>query len=290
MEYSALALVEHLAASAAIINTIRTVFKENRGSQALSGLAIKRFLGQWSWDRVRWGGFRRLTPISGAWGFDRGLPVDRYYIENFLAGHADDIQGHVLEIMDAAYTRRFGGKQVQKSDVLDVADGNPNATIVADLTSAEHIPSETFDCIIFTQTLLLIYQLHPAIETLHRILKPGGVVLGTVPGITKISREDMCRSGQYWSFTTLSIQRLFEEVFPAKQVEVKAYGNVLTASAFLYGLAAEELHKAELNYHDPDYEMIISVRAVKPASVLSCSESKQINDTANDPTGCKLQS
>jgi hypothetical protein len=216
---------------------------------------------------VRWGGFRRLTPISQAWGFDRGLPIDRYYIENFLARNADEIQGHVLEIMDAAYTRRFGGKRVQKSDVLHASEGNPNATIVADLTRAEQIPSDTFDCIIVTQTLLLIYDVRAAIGTLQRILKPGGVVLGTVPGITKISREDMRRSGQYWSFTTLSIQRLFEEAFPAEQVEVKAHGNVLTAAAFLYGLAAEELRKAELDHHDPDYEVVITFRAAKPTAL-----------------------
>ncbi len=240
-------------------------------------------------ERFRFGQLRRLAPVSNAWGFDRGLPVDRYYIENFLARHADDIQGHVLEIMDDAYTRRFGEKRVRKSDVLDISETNPDATIVADLSRGECIPSDTFDCIILTQTLLLIYELRPAIETLHRILKPGGVLLGTAPGITKIGREDMCRSGQYWSFTTLSIQRLFEEAFPAKQVEVKAYGNVLTAAAFLYGLAAEELRKAELNYHDPDYEMIISVRAVKPALALSGSEAKQIDAAVNDPTACKHQ-
>jgi hypothetical protein len=228
-----------------------------------------RLIAQWPIiGRFRFGQLRRLTPISKAWGFDRGLPVDRYYIEEFLSGHADDIQGHVLEIMDAAYTRRFGGKRVQKSDVLDVSDANPNATIVADLSRGEHIPSDTFDCIIFTQTLLLIYELRRTIDTLHRILKPGGVLLGTVPGITKISREDMCRSGQYWSFTTLSVQRLLEEEFPTEQVDVKAHGNVLTAAAFLYGLASQELRKTELDYHDPDYEVVITFKTVKPR--LSC--------------------
>jgi len=223
---------------------------------------------QWPFiQRLRFGQFRRLTPISKAWGFDRGLPLDRYYIENFLAQNADDIQGHVLEIMDAAYTGRYGGKRVRKSDVLDISADNPNVTIVADLSHAENIASDTYDCIIITQTLLLIYDVRRAVETLYRILKPGGIVLGTVPGITKISREDMRRSGQYWSFTTLSMQRLFEEAFPAKQVEVNAYGNVLTAAAFLYGIAAEELRKAELDYHDPDYEVVITFRAAKPTAL-----------------------
>jgi SAM-dependent methyltransferase len=229
----------------------------------------RRRIVQWPLiQRLRFGQFRRLTPISKAWGFDRGLPVDRYYIESFLARNAEDIQGHVLEIMDAAYTSRFGGKRVRKSDVLDISADNPNVTIVADLSHAENIASDTYDCIIITQTLLLIYDVRRAVETLYRILKPGGIVLGTVPGITKISREDMLRSGQFWSFTSLSIQRLFEEAFPAKHVEVEAHGNVLTAAAFLYGLAAEELRKAELDHQDPDYEVVITFRAVKPG--LSC--------------------
>ena len=235
----------------------------------MAGLARFRLFNHWTGlGLLRLGQFRRVTPISQAWGFDRGLPIDRYYIEKFLAGHAQDIRGHVLEIMDSNYTVRFGGNRVQKKDVLHSSNDNPAATIVADLTHAEQIPSNIFDCIILTQTLLFIYDARAAINTLARILKPGGTVLGTVPGITKISREDMQRSGQYWSFTTLSIQRLFEEAFSAKQVKVEAHGNVLTAAAFLYGPAAGELRKAELDHQDPDYEVVITFRAVKPG--LSC--------------------
>ena len=138
------------------------------------------------------------------------------------------------------------------------------ATIVADLTCADQIPSDTFDCIILTQTLLFIYDIRAAVKTLNRILKPGGVVLVTVPGMSQISREDMVQWGQYWSFTTLSVQRLFEEVFPRGQIQIKAYGNVLAATAFLYGLATQDLRRAELDYHDPDYQVTITVRAVKP--------------------------
>lgn len=116
---------------------------------------------------------RRVTPISLEWGDDRGQCVDRYYIERFLAAHACDIRGRVLEIQVDAYTRRFGGKRVARSDVIHVQPGNPKATIVADLASAPHVPSEIFDCIICTQTLLLIYELKAAVRTLYRILKPG---------------------------------------------------------------------------------------------------------------------
>ncbi len=213
--------------------------------------------------RVRFGSLRRLEPISREWGFDRGRPVDRHYIERFLAAHAADIRGRVLEVEGSRYTRMFGGDRVVHSDVLHVAGGHPEATIVADLTRADVIPSETFDCLIVTQTLQFIYDVKAAIGTFHRILKPGGVVLVTIPGISKVSREDMDRWGHFWSFTTCSARRMFEEFFEPEGVSVEAHGNVLSAIAFLHGLADRELDPSELEFHDPDYEVLIGVRARK---------------------------
>jgi SAM-dependent methyltransferase len=218
-------------------------------------------------DGVHYGDLRHLRPISGNFGFNRGKPIDRYYIEDFLTSWAGDIRGRVLEIGDNSYTQRYGGSRVKVSDVLNIAEGNPQTTIVADLTRADHIPSNTFDCIIFTQTLHFIYDVRPAIRTLHRILKPGGTLLATFPGITQTS----CREyGEYycWAFTQLSARRLFEETFPAASIGVEAHGNVLAVIAFLHGLAAEELRREELAYHDPDYEVLITLRAVKPEATL----------------------
>jgi glycosyltransferase involved in cell wall biosynthesis/peptidoglycan/xylan/chitin deacetylase (PgdA/CDA1 family)/SAM-dependent methyltransferase len=216
--------------------------------------------------KAHFGDLRRLTPISSNWGLDRGRPIDRYYVENFLAQHASIIRGRVLEIGDNSYTKVFGGDRVAISDVLHVTEGNPMATIVGDLTRADHIPSDSFDCIILTQTLQLIYDARAALETLHRILKPDGVLLATFPGITQIARDEWAASW-YWHFTTLSARRLFEEVFARSNVQIQCYGNVLASTAFLYGLAVDELDKEELDYRDPDYELLIAVKAVKAKEV-----------------------
>lgn len=214
---------------------------------------------------VRFGDLRRLEPIGRKWGKDRGgFPIDRFYIERFLAAHASDIRGRVLEVQDANYTRRFGGERVTHSDVLHAVPGNPAATIVADLGRAPEISSDTFDCIILSQVLLCIEDVRSAIRTVHRILRPGGVALVTVPGISQISRYDMDRWGDYWRFTTLSAERLFASAFPPDHITIQAHGNVLTAVAFLHGLAAGELRAEELDHHDPDYQMLITVRAMKP--------------------------
>jgi glycosyltransferase involved in cell wall biosynthesis/SAM-dependent methyltransferase len=194
---------------------------------------------------VRFGSLRRTTPISREFGYDRGKPIDRYYIEKFLARHATDVRGRVLEIGDDSYTQSFGGDRVTVSDVLHVTEGNPQATIVADLTRADHIPSDSFDCAIVTQTLHLIYDARSAIQTLRRILKPGGVLLTTFPGISQIA-DDQWSNTWYWAFTTQSAWRLFKEFFPAEGLEIEAHGNVLAAISFLHGLSVEELHREEL--------------------------------------------
>jgi len=169
----------------------------------------------------------------------------------------------VLEIGDASYTRRFGGKQVAVSDVLHVTEGNPQATIVADLTHADNIASSTFDCIILTQTLQFIYDVHSTVSTIHRILKPGGVLLATFPGISQIA-EDQWGDHQYWAFTRVSARRLFEDVFSASNVELESHGNVLTAISLLHGLSTEEMDKTELENRDPAYEVLLTIKAVKP--------------------------
>jgi len=206
---------------------------------------------------------RRLTPISRVFGLDRGQSIDRLYIERFLSAHAQDIRGAVLEIGDCSYASRFGQDRVTTCDVLHIEPGHPGTTIVADLAHADRMSSDAFDCVIFTQTLQFVYEVRVAVETLHRLLKPGGVLLTTVPGISQISRFDMDRWGDCWRFTTLSARRLFEEVFPPANVSVEAHGNVLAAIAFLHGLAAEDLRREELDYQDLDYQLLITARAVK---------------------------
>jgi len=218
--------------------------------------------------RLGMGAQHRLTPISRVFGFDRGLPIDRYYVEEFLQQHSADIQGCVLEVGDPTYTQRFGGHRVRESAVLHATAGNPHATLVGDLASGRGILSDAYDCLVLTQVYPFIYDVRSAIANSWRALKPMGVLLATFPGISQISRYDMDRWGDYWRFTDLSANRLFGDVFGPENVAVETYGNVLVACAFLHGLAAQELKQEELNFRDPDYQVLISVRAVKAEAKL----------------------
>jgi glycosyltransferase involved in cell wall biosynthesis len=230
-----------------------------RAERVKAGVRNRR----WGRARVNLGELRRLTPFSRQFGFDLGSPVDRYYIEQFLQSEAVHIRGAVLEIGDAAYTKQFGIDRVTSSDVLHVTPDMPGATITADLASADQIPSNSFDCVILTQTLQFIFDVRAALSTVWRILRPGGHALVTVPCISQICRDQADIESDAWRFTPSSAARLFRACFGEANVEIRAYGNVLAATAFLYGLPQAALHHSELNMTDPDYPLVVCVKAVK---------------------------
>ena len=216
-------------------------------------------------SRVELGDLRRTTPLSPVWGLDRGVPLDRSYIHRFLDRHRLDIKGRVLEVKDAGYTRMFGDARVTSSDVLDVDPDNAQATIVTDLSQADAIATGTYDCFILTQTLGVIFDVAGAVRHAVRVLKPGGVLLCTMPACGRISYEEGL-GGDFWRFTEASVRRLFSAVLPAGAFDITGHGNVLASAAFLYGMAVHELTQEELDAHDPYFPVVYTVRAVKPAS------------------------
>lgn len=218
--------------------------------------------GRPAMGRVRFGDFARTAPIDSYFGFGRGTPVDRFYIESFLARNRDDIAGRVLEIDNAKYSQRFGAERVVQQDVLHVRPGNPHATIVGDISVADVLPHDSFDCIVLTQTLQYIFDLRAAVTQLHSALKPGGVVLVTLPGISQID-PDYSDGTWYWGFTAASASRLFREAFHGGSVSVESHGNVFAAVSFLHGVALEEVLPAKLLVQDASYPVIVTVRARK---------------------------
>lgn len=214
-------------------------------------------------NHVQFGDLLRVTPISRDWGFDRGTPIDRFFIERFLDANSSDIRGRVLEVSNNDYTIRYGGNRVTRSDILHPNDDNPRATVIADLAEPDPELNKQFDCIICTQTLQLIFETGNAITQLHDWLRPGGVLLATVPGISQISRMDMELSGDYWRFTSAAVHKMFAAEFGDDSVDVNTIGNVLTAIAFLHGIAAEEIDDASLLEHDPEFQLLMTIRAAR---------------------------
>jgi hypothetical protein len=96
---------------------------------------------------------------------------------------------------------------------------------------------------------------------IRRSLRPGGVLLMTVPAIGPLC-ADQWQDSFYWSFTTRAVERLLKTSFEANKVKVFSFGNLYAATAFLHGAAVEELSKRKLQPTDPIYSVTIAARAV----------------------------
>jgi hypothetical protein len=209
---------------------------------------------------VRLGTLRRTSPVSDRWGWDRGTPIDRYFVERFLSQHRADISGDVVEIGDSRYIDTFG-VDVRTKHVLDVDPKNAGATMTADLAAEHDLPAAVADCVILVQTLQYVYDCAAAVRGVHKLLRRGGVVLATMPAVSRISRSTGVGS-DFWRFTAPSVERLLREAF-GSDVSVHAHGNVLTGIGFLAGLAAEDLSQEELAFDDEYFPVLITARAVK---------------------------
>ncbi|MDF8333127.1 glycosyltransferase [Novosphingobium cyanobacteriorum] len=204
------------------------------------------------------GDLARLKPVDPNFGYGRGNPVDRYYIERFLDTHRKDVKGRVLEVGTPGYSQIYDSG-ITRQDVLNVND-DPGTTIRGDFEDEATLPADTFDCVIFTQALQYAYRPEVALRNLYRTLKPGGVLLATLPAITPV---DNIEWQWYWAFAPKVANRLFEETFGPGNFTLEVHGNVFAATCFLQGLAVEDVGPRWLDPADPAYPVNITVRALK---------------------------
>lgn len=190
------------------------------------------------------------------WGFDRGTPVDRWYIERFLTSHRADVRGHVLEVKEDLYATRLGAESV---DVLDIDPANRRATIVGDLCEPDTLPASAFDAIVLTQTLQFLPHPRRALEQLVTALRPGGVMLITVPTMSRVA-DDLDR----WRWTPTGFREAVAGL--GCTAGIAGTGNALACRAFLMGLAAQDLHPAALAEDDPAFPLVVTASLRKPGS------------------------
>jgi SAM-dependent methyltransferase len=198
-----------------------------------------------------------VQPLADRWA-QRGKMVHRYYVEDFLRRHRGDIRGHVLEFQEDSYATRFGEDRVTRLDILD-REPRLRTTLVADLTTDNAVPSDSFDCIICTYVLHLIFEKDRAIAELHRILKPGGTLLVAVPGIT----VHFPQFAELWRFTEIGLRASLAKHFGEAGVAVEGCGNSLVAAGELRGLALADFTRPELEHRDPRFAVVVCARAVK---------------------------
>ena len=207
----------------------------------------------------RWGNLRRTRPFSTEFGSDRGTPIDRYYLDQFLTKYRRHVTGRVLEIQMATYTHRFG-HDVTASHTVDV---NPKfqPTYQCDLAHAEGvIPSDAYDCFLMPSTLQHLRELEPALITALRVVRPGGAILATAAGLIPLIDD----GGDYWRMSAAGWWEVAARVWPGCKINVAGHGNSLAAIAALHGIAVEELEPAELDVYDERYPVLVSIMCRKP--------------------------
>jgi surface carbohydrate biosynthesis protein/FkbM family methyltransferase len=254
---------------------------DHEGCELISGLFALSWFASAAWD------LKALQPISKKFGFDRGKPIDRIFIEQFLKQKSGLIRGRVLEIADNTYTKTFGSA-VECSDVLNVQAAS-GATIIGDLATGQNIPAGLFDCIIMTQTLNVVYEVHATLKNAYMALKPGGVLLLTVPGVSQVSRYDMDRWGDYWRFSSHELQICIDEAMPGCACRIESFGNPQIANAFLDGLAAQELPATAFDGLVPEYAILQTAEIHKPGNAsIQPARDKSIPVLAPPPLGPRI--
>lgn len=202
------------------------------------------------------------APVSHIFGCERGTPIDRYYIENFISTNKSLIHGVCCEIAEDTYCKKYG-TAIIRQEILHYNNTNPAATIIGDLTKHDSLPQNLLDCFICTQTFNFIYDVKSAFQGTYKMLKPGGALIATVAGISQISRYDMDRWGDYWRFTDLSLKKMAEET-GFHNITINVYGNALAATSFVQGIAVEDLKNPKLlDELDIDYQVTLGLLAYK---------------------------
>lgn len=202
--------------------------------------------------------------ISNDFGWTRGTPIDRFYLQQFFKDNRSFIKGYCLEFGENIYTKAYGSNVIQAGVFTsDLDEKRKEGVIAGDISKSETLPSDKYDCIICTNVLNFIYDIHASVNGLHMMLKPGGNCLVSIAGYSShVSRYDMNRWGDYWRLSDKTAIRMFEAAGFIID-EVKTYGNAYAAVAQMHGYCAEDVNIDRLTASHPDHQMLITMRIKK---------------------------
>jgi hypothetical protein len=206
------------------------------------------------YELPRWGNLRRTKPFSSSYGFERGQPIDRYYLHRFLSAHRDLIAGDVLEIQGTSYTERFG-RDLTRADSFDI-EARYEPTYICDFAHCGAvIPDDAYDCLLLPNALPHFRELDRCLAHALRVVRPAGIILASAAGLLPLTGD----APDYWRMTPHGWREMLGAAWPGATLEVAGHGNCLSAVGAQLGLALEELTEAELDVHDPRFPVLTTM-------------------------------
>jgi SAM-dependent methyltransferase len=212
--------------------------------------------------------FRRLQPMFD--GRPVGTAIVRWYWNDFLERHRGDVRGDALEVGTTSTIRAYGGDRLRSADAIDLAAHTPDVTLVADLSRADNLPGERYDCFVLQFTMHVIADVEAALYHAVRMLKPGGVLLVNFSCVDAQFPNglDMGTGAPmwvHWCFTPLQVHNLVRGVgLLASDYMLEIDGNLFARIAYQLNMPAESLTEGELTHHDPAWPVLICARIVRP--------------------------
>ncbi len=209
----------------------------------------------------RWGNLRRTRPFSETYGFDRGTPIDRHYLRQFLTKHRRYITGRVLEIQETSTTKTYG-HDLTATDSIDINPGF-GATYTCDWAEADRlVPPASYDCVLLPNTLHHLRDIDRSLVQMMRVLKPGGVLLAAASGFVPLVPD----LPDYWRLSEEGWREKARTSLAGHDWQIEGHGNCLATVAAMLGLAQEELTPAELDVRDPRYPVLVTLFCMKRVS------------------------
>lgn len=205
---------------------------------------------------IDWGQLRRLTPICPDFGISRGTPIDRHYLNQFIAEIRDLVQGDTVEIGGNDGNKDvYGFTRTSGYRGLDITEA-PGVSLVGDAADPGIIPANSLDSVIAFNVLEHTARPWQVVDNMRHWLRKGGRAYCMVPSAQRLhgAPED------YWRPLPAALREMFGAW---SEQTVYQYGNPLSVVASLMGVAAEELDAPELSTYHPGYPVASCVVARK---------------------------
>jgi SAM-dependent methyltransferase len=203
-----------------------------------------------------WGDLRRLVPLCPRFGFSRGTPIDRYYLDRFVERIRPEVTGDVVELGGRDSNREsYGLIGATRYRGLDQR-ARSSVSLAGDAHDSSILPERSLDAVLAFNVLEHCHSPWLVAENMGRWLRPGGKAFCMVPSAQRLHRM----AEDYWRPLPAALPLLFTG-FSATRLEV--FGNPLTTLAALLGIAVEELSQRELDATHPDYPVASCIVATR---------------------------